>query len=123
MRSRAYFLVNFTDSSFLACAVFFKEAVWSAWFSGFWGCLQQTHVYALVSVRLCLSACSGCGTLFLKSGFGVSTLMFKCLFGSPLVTSLPCAGVSALMFKNLFRRKRTATVSPTDRKHNRVSAA
>lgn len=74
-------------------------------------------------MRLCLSVCSGCGTLFLKFGFGVNTLMFKSLFGSPLVTSLPCAGVSALMFKNLFRRKRAATVGPTDRKHNRVSAA
>lgn len=93
--------MNFTDLSFLACAVFFKGAVWSACFSGFWGCLQQTHVYALVSVRLCLSACSGCGTPFPKIGFGVSTLMLKSLFG----------------------RKRTATVSPTDRKHNRVSAA
>ena len=115
--------MNFTDLSFLACAVFFKGAVWSVCFSGFWGCLQQTRVYALVSVRLCLSACSGCGTPFPEIGFGVSTLMFKSLFGLRLVTSMPCAGVSALMFKNLFRRKRTATVSPTDRKHNRVSAA
>lgn len=99
MRSGAHFLVNFTDLSFLACAVFFKEAVWSACFSGFWGCLQQTHVYALVSVHSCLSACPGCGNQFLKFGFGVSTLMFKCLFGSPLVTSLPCASVSTLMFR------------------------
>lgn len=76
-----------------------------------------------MSVRLCLRACSGCGTPFPKIGFGVGTLMFKCLFGSPLVISMPCVGVSALMFKCLFGRKRTATVSPTDRKHNRVSAA
>ena len=99
MRSGAHFLVNFTDLSFLACAVFFKEAVWSACFSGFWGCLQQTHVYALVSVHLCLRACSGCGNQFLKFGFGVSTLMLKSLFGLPLVTSMPCAGVSTLMFR------------------------
>lgn len=52
-----------------------------------------------MSVRLCLSACSGCGTPFLKFGFGVSTLMFKCLFGSPLVTSMPCAHASTLMFR------------------------
>lgn len=92
--------MNFTDLSFLACAVFFKEAVWSACFSGFWGVCNKP-----MFIHRCQS------------------LMLKSLFGSPLVTSLPCAGVSALMFKNLFRRKRAATVGPTDRKHNRVSAA
>lgn len=71
----------------------------------------------LVLVALGVSATNPC--LYI----GVSTLMLKSLFGSPLVTSLPCVGVSTLMFKSLFGRKRTATVSPTDRKHNRVSAA
>ena len=78
---------------------------------------------ARVSVHLCLSACSGCGTPFPKIGFGVSTLMLKNLFGSPLEPRCRCSGVSTLMFKSLFGRKRTATVSPTDRKHDRVSAA
>lgn len=76
-----YFLVNFTDLSFLACAVFFKEAVWSACFSGFWGvcnkpmfmhwcqyayveelvrvAVLRSQKLGLVSVHLCLSACSG----------------------------------------------------------------
>ena len=75
---------------------------------------------------------------------GVSALMFKSLFGlrysvsknwvwcqyayveglvRVAVGNLECAGVSALMLKSLFGRKRTATVSPMDRKHNRVSAA
>jgi len=121
VRRGAYFLVNFTDLSFLACAVFFKEAVWSACFSGSWGVCnklmfmhrcQYAYVEELVrvavgnldavarvSVRLCLRACSGCGTPFPKIGFGVSTLMLKGLFGLLLVTSMPCAGVSTLMFR------------------------